>query len=165
MTEELEKMCRIGMAISPQAKPRKSEGSNIIDIHNAPGSTGEVSSDKVLGSSAGVSSDLNRKDRKIATDEEKGFGGFQKGFLFGSKPSKPSSSSNRKSKSIPSQGNGRSGQSLQVEDDIIRPKTTRNESALEFPEVQEAMKELNPMLATDSKHNRSKAGEDIYRVG
>ena len=81
--------------------------------------------------------------KKSDTKEDTGFCGLQKGFLSSSKTSKPPSSSKKK----------KSAESLtdktsKTGDYVIRPKKS---SGLEFPEVQEAMKEINPILAADSK--------------
>ena len=66
------------------------------------------------------------------------FGGFQKGFLFGAKLSTKAGAEKVD----------------KPEDDVIRPWVSGKDSRvseLEFPEVQQAMKEMNPTLDTESK--------------
>ena len=102
--------------------------------------------------------------KRNGKDMEGGFGGLQKGFLFSSKPPKSATASEKSKtgsrKSIKystgagqgTSGQGTSGQGTsEVADDIIRPKKQNSESSgLEFPEVQEAMKESYPFLNTES---------------
>ena len=72
---------------------------------------------------------------------ESGFGGFKKGFLFNSAVT--SSDDVSKTTAI----------TAVAVDDVIRPKVSgqSKQSSLEFPEVQEAMKESFPFLNTESE--------------
>ncbi len=102
----------------------------------------------------------SQKDQKQSQRESKSskksssgasFGGFQKGFLSGSQT--PGS---RSSKTIPTKKSGAAKNVSErvIDDDIIRPKISAQNSkssGLEFPEVQEAMKESFPFLNTESK--------------
>lgn len=76
-----------------------------------------------------------------AAESGSGFGGLRKGFLSGSQ----SKSGKVKVQSSPSTPEV-------TVDDVIRPKQQQNtgSSGLEFPEVQEAMKESFPFLNTQS---------------
>lgn len=77
-----------------------------------------------------------------ATESGSGFGGLRKGFLSGSLGTQ-----NTRGKV-----KGQSSASAAEVDDVIRPKQQQNSgsSGLEFPEVQEAMKESFPFLNTQS---------------
>ena len=91
------------------------------------------------------------KDKKEKTSKTKetntvgGFGGLRKGFLFGSAPESATPSTEVKVQS--SSAKTPKGQSAAV-DDVIRPK--QQTSNLEFPEVQESMKQSFPFLNTQS---------------
>ena len=90
------------------------------------------------------------KDKKEKTSKPKetntggGFGGLRKGFLFGSAPEPAAPSTEVKAKV---QCSTPKDQSAAV-DDVIRPK--QQTSNLEFPEVQESMKQSFPFLNTQS---------------
>ena len=115
---------------------------------------------------AGSAKEAISDQHKSKTKERQGrsgFGGFQKGFLSVSKPTlKPgvfSSVENSSSTSLSKYGTGwctdfKAKESKQVDDrndDIVRPTLSGKRSGLEFPEVQQAMKELYPTPSTESK--------------
>lgn len=117
-----------------------------------------------LPDAAKVSEKSKSKEKKEVKKEHKesGFGGFQKGFLFRSEPQSKSVSKSAgpmpNSAAAASQQQSSSSSTVKVakavpEDDVIRPKMSASEkSSLEFPEVQEAMKESFPFLNTESEH-------------
>lgn len=146
MTEELEKMGRLGGPL-PQAKSVNSRTLNEKDSHVSKGSAKENISQQKSGTEA--------PSKLLKTDNnDGGFCGFQKGFLFGSKPSNLSSSRKKEVSSKVFQGKEKKGVSLKNEDDIIHPKSNGNKEGLVFAEVQEAMKETKPLLETGSEHIR-----------
>ena len=97
-------------------------------------------------SSSSIKGKRDRAEPVAKSSESGGFGGLKRGFLFGSNA--------RDTKTHVSKGCGNGGQGATVGDDVIRPKNQQNtkSSNLEFPEVQEAMKEAFPFLNTKSKH-------------
>lgn len=114
---------------------------------------------------AGSANEENLEQPKSITKRREqggsGFGGFQKGFLSGSKAelkcgvsfSKVNTSSSSSSKHSAGWCAGFNEKELRKGndplDDVIRPKVSGKQYGLEFPEVQQAMKELN--LMPDSK--------------
>ncbi len=133
-----------------QSRTKKtSEPVQLASLHTAENSTTATS----------VSVTSQPQDTKKKKTSGSSFGGFQKGFLSGSKQSSSARPSAKPSKTklSPDQGQANSvnGQSegkgaVKPADDVIRPKQQKS-SSLEFPEVQEAMKESFPFLNTDSK--------------
>ena len=85
-------------------------------------------------------------------DSVDSFGGFKKGFLF------PSSDSKRQVKGAPVSQKTSSAptttktQTKSDEIPFIKPKD-KEKSSLEFPEVQQAMKESFPLLQSQGKRN------------
>ena len=79
------------------------------------------------------------------------FGGFQKGFLFSSKPSKTSKRNSSVAQTEDVNSKQSHAQSIQDEDVLCPKPCDSKSSSLEFPEVQEAMKASYPFLDTKSK--------------
>ncbi len=135
MTKDLERMGRIS---SRYASPQQNDtNSNSV-------------SSSTRGAVLSKTSDINKPVKKKSAQESKGFCGFQKGFLSGSSKNPRNTT---KSSSSSSEAIKESHKASQHVDDIIRPKNTSGKSGLELPEVQDAMRETYPALATDSKHN------------
>lgn len=99
-------------------------------------------------------------EKKKETRNVGGFGGLRKGFLSGSAPASPpnrgvkakvqSSGSTNLGVEMTKDPGGQGAVEVTV-DDVIRPKQQGSKnSGLEFPEVQEAMKESLPFLNTQS---------------
>lgn len=118
-----------------------------------------------------------RTAHNTATGQGTCFGGFQKGFLFGSKSSSASSKDNNTTASsiatatTTSHVKTKLPQSVQgqaIADNVIRPKQPGSKSSsLEFPEVQEAMKASHPFLNTESKfhsYNYSVMTSTLFQV-
>lgn len=152
MKEELERMGR-GRQLAPMAKSKESV---TLNKGNASKGHGKAAS--------AIEANIEHHNNKTKERQQggSGFGGFQKGFLSGSKPAVKVGVSSSVASSSSSQSKSSTEGSIDLmlkmsrkgdnpEDDIIRPKVSGKNSGLEFPEVQEAMKELNPLLATDSK--------------
>lgn len=132
--------------------------------------------DSTVPPSISKSGSIHREDKKRQAKEKagetgSGFGGFKKGFLFSSKSSSSSPASTKnncvhlKSKDETSSEKLDSTTSLhattkppkdqgtlEAVDDVIRPKQQDSKSSgLEFPEVQQAMKNSFPFLNTEGE--------------
>ena len=120
-----------------QSKKKATETVHHADSHISDNST-------VKSSNVPVTNESSKKKSSSSS-----FGGFRKGFLSGSKQSSSTCSSSKRSQDkVSSQGWDKDA--VKPADDVIRPKQQKS-SSLEFPEVQEAMKESFPFLNTDSK--------------
>lgn len=153
MTEHLERIKHKGL-LTPSYQP-----SNVSK--NAPVREGNVGN---KGTAQEKRKAREKESRTARDDTGQGstFGGFQRGFLFGSKPLKSVSKSKHTTASrtvvdatttpIQAKTNNPQGVQSATADDVIRPKQQDSKSSdLEFPEVQEAMKNSYPFLNTESK--------------
>ena len=109
----------------------------------------------------GPTSVSSKADHRAVTKTSKkdesssGFGGFEKGFLFGGSGKKPKEPQGKVRSKAPPSGDGPSQSAAtsgkkapQPKDDIPYLKPKSKASGLELPEVQEAMKETFPFLQT-----------------
>ena len=87
-----------------------------------------------------------RTKEKTSSSSKSSFGGFKKGFLVSSSDSKPQVKKAAPTKKTPAVSPSAAGASSKDSDiPFIKPKD-KGKSSLEFPEVQEAMKEAFPLL-------------------
>lgn len=98
-----------------------------------------------------VASHEEKKATQKATQGGNGFGGLRKGFLTSSSEPRQRDQKGKVQRSDSTSAKLPAAAEMTV-DDVIRPKQQQNSksSGLEFPEVQEAMKESFPFLNTQS---------------
>ena len=154
MSEQLEKMKQHRMKLLQPSSELSKDKTKVKAAPSADQPSSEHSKDKTKVETAPSAG-------RGKSSEGSGFGGLRKGFLSGSSSKTPtvagdlSSKTRPRSKSDKPKSNGTDNpanlRTSSGVDDIIHPKVSGKSSGLEFPEVQEAMKESFPFLNTESK--------------
>ena len=139
MSEELERLKSLKTHVNrsneqPQAQTSSSKPLSSLTDHDK----------KMQGD---VVSHKGESTKKKSDQQSPSFGGFKKGFLFSSSDSKSRVNKTQKCSVSPSSSVKGTAANTQDSADIplIKPKQ-KDKSNLEFPEVQEAMKESFPLL-------------------
>ena len=142
MSEELERVKALRSHKHKSGKPPQQHTSH---------TTSDV--DSVSRQHQKAKSVLHTKPKlKDSVDSNTSFGGFKKGFLFPSSDSKSRVRGAPVSQKTSSPPTTTRAQTKSDDIPFIKPKD-KEKSSLEFPEVQQAMKESFPLLQSQGKRN------------